>query len=278
MSRTFSAIADAAKRNDTEFKNTNPRNLIPTLGQLQIADLDFDVPAPKGDGNSADGKRIRFSLGNYAINMSKPIDGIPTAISMGLEKFFFPVPKNSSDANLRQLAEAGIDKIDFSHNIDLAWSETTNEIALKDYSFNLAGLGAVKLSGVIGNVTKDLFSSNLALVQSTAFSALVKSLDFSLDNQGAVELGLKFQEKQSGATPQETQQMLVAGAAMGIPAILGDSAGAKALAAALSKFAAEPKMLRITARAKDGLGAADMMLLSNPKALMDKLEITATAQ
>ena len=38
-----------------------------------------------------------------------------------------------------------------------------------------------------------------------------------------------------------------------------------------------PGSARVTANARNGLGASDLMLLSNPAALMEKLEITASA-
>lgn len=278
LSRTLAAFADAARRNDLDFKNTNPRNLIPSLGQIQFADIGFDVPAIDGKGNTDGGKRIKFSLGKYEINMSNWIGGIPTAITTSLQKFFMPLPRDSGDIRLQPLIDAGIDRFDISHNIDIAWNEATKEIILKDFSFDMAGVGAMKLSGMIGNAPRELFASSIAQVQAAALGALVKSADFSFENRGVVELGIAQQAKQSGATPEQTKQMIVVGAAMGIPAILGNSPGAKALADALSKFAADPKKLRITARAKEGLGAADMMLLSNPAALMEKLEITATAE
>ena len=278
LQRTFAAMADAAKRGDTEFRNTNPRDLVPTLGQFQISGLDLDVPDKNGAGNSPDGQRIRFSLGNFEINTSKHIDGIPTAIAAKVQNFLFPIPPKPKDVKLADIAAMGIDKFDLTHAIDLAWNEPTKELALKDYSISLGGLGSVKLSGVIGNVPKDLFSSNLALVQAAAFGAVVKSLDLSVENQGLAQKALQHQAKQSGQTPQQLQQMMVAGAAMGIPAMLGNGPAAKAIAGALSKFAADPKKVRIAARSRNGVGLADaMQAAGNPAALLESLEVTATA-
>ena len=278
MQRTFATMADAMKRGDTEFRNTNPRDLVPTLGQFQISGLDLDVPDKNGAGNSPDGQRIRFSLGNFEINTSKHIEGIPTAITARVQNFLFPIPPKPMDAQLRDIAAMGIDKFDLNHTIDIAWNEATQEIALKDYSISLGGLGSVKLTGVIGNTPKDLFSSNLALVQAAAFGAVLKSVDLTVENMGLAQKALQFQAKQSGQTPQQLQQMMVAGAAMGIPAMLGNGAASKAIAGALSKFAADPKKLRLAARSKNGVGVADaMQAAGNPAGLLESLEVTATA-
>ena len=91
MSRTFAAMADAARRNDLEFKNTNPRNLVPTFGQIQFAGLDLNVPDKNGQGNSEDGKRILFSLGNVELNAGNHIDGIPTQVNVKLQNFAFQI-------------------------------------------------------------------------------------------------------------------------------------------------------------------------------------------
>ena len=134
-----------------------------------------------------------------------------------------------------------------------------------------------KLTGVIGNVPRDLFAGNMAQAQAAAFGAQVKGAEIDVRNSGVVEMGLAMQAKQSGQTPQAVQQMLVAGAAMGIPAMLGGGAAAKEIASAVAKFAADPKRLRINATAPNGLGAADFMLLSNPAALLEKLSVSASA-
>lgn len=277
LARAFAAMADALRRGDTEFKNTNPRLLIPTLAQFQIAGLDLDVPDKLGQGNSEDGKRVLFSLGNFEINAGGYIDGIPSALTASLSHLLFPVPSRPADPRLEGLAAMGITKIDLSHGMDILWSEASREIGIREYSIDLGGLGSARLSGIIGNVPKDLFSSNMALVQAAAFGALIQSADLKIINLGIFEKALAMQAGQTSQTPAQLQQTLVAGAAMGVTAMLGGGTAARDLGNALAKFAAEPKNLRITARAKAGLGASDLMLLSNPAALLEKLEVSAAA-
>ena len=45
----------------------------------------------------------------------------------------------------------------------------------------------------------------------------------------------------------------------------------------MAKFAADPKRLRISATAPNGLGVADFALFSNPAALLEKLSVSASA-
>jgi hypothetical protein len=277
FSRTLSTMADAAKRGDLEFKDTNPRNLVPTFGQVQISGLDLNVPDKNGQGNSEDGKRILFSLGNAELNAGNHIEGVPTSINVKVQNFAFPIPKNPADERLAPIAQFGVSKIDLSHNFDLAWNEAAREIRLGDYSINLAGLGSVKLSGVIANAPRDLFAGGLPQAQAAAMGLQIKGADLDVQNSGLMQMAIAAQAKQANQTPQQVQQMLVMGAAMGIPAMLGDSPAAKELAGALSKFAGDPKRLRISATAPGGLGFADMALLGNPVALLGKITLSASA-
>ena len=277
LSRTFATMGELARKGDLKGAEEDPRALLPTLGLIEMTGLDFDVPDTTGKGNSADGKRILFTLGRFEIGARGFIEGIPTALNVRLQDFIFPLPSKSADDDLQQLVAMGLNRLELSHNMDLAWTEAAQELGLKDYSVRLPGLGALKISGTIGNLTKDLFSKNLALAQATALGALVKSLDINFENLGGVEKGIALQAKQSGQSVQDVKQMLVAGAAVGIPAMLGNSSASKAVGNAVAKFLAEPKTLRISARSREGLGASDLMMLSDPMSLLDKVEITAGA-
>ena len=86
-----------------------------------------------------------------------------------------------------------------------------------------------------------------------------------------------MQAKQAGQTPEQVKQMVVAGAAIGIPMMLGDSNASKVVSAAIAKFLADPKNLRVRARAPNGLGIADVQAVSDPKQLLQKLDVDAAA-
>jgi hypothetical protein len=68
-------------------------------------------------------------------------------------------------------------------------------------------------------------------------------------------------------------------AAVGIPVMLGNSAAAKALGQAVARFVAKPGRLSVEARARDagGLGVADFAGAPDPVALLDKVDLKATA-
>jgi hypothetical protein len=69
-------------------------------------------------------------------------------------------------------------------------------------------------------------------------------------------------------------------AAVAVPAMLGGSGQAKAIGQAVARFVAKPGKLSISAKTKDpaGLGIADFAVIGEPGAILEKLEVTATAE
>jgi hypothetical protein len=60
--------------------------------------------------------------------------------------------------------------------------------------------------------------------------------------------------------------------------MLGDHPGAKALGAALGKFVAEPRNLKISLKAQGGgIGATDFLAVRNPMDILKKVDISAAA-
>jgi hypothetical protein len=62
--------------------------------------------------------------------------------------------------------------------------------------------------------------------------------------------------------------------------MLGNSPQAKSLGQAVARFIAKPGRLVVNAKAKSptGLGVAELLTLSEPASLFNKLDVTATAE
>lgn len=277
LSRTFQTMADAASHGDPELKDANPRDVIPALGAFELSGIDFDVPSSDGHGNVADGKRIRMSLGALEIAPHNYMDGIPSALTVAVRNLVFPLPDKTDDPQLRDMVAFGIDRIDFSHTLDIAWNASANQIEIRDDTTSLPGLGVLKLTGVIGNASKDIFARDLAVVQAAALGMLIKSVDIKFDNLGVVEKAIAQQAKSSRQSIEQVRQTIVATAAVGIPAALGNGAAAKTIGDAVAKFIADPHSLHVQVQAKDGLGVSDLALVETPAKLLEKVTVTATA-
>jgi hypothetical protein len=62
--------------------------------------------------------------------------------------------------------------------------------------------------------------------------------------------------------------------------MIGSSEQARTLSQAVARFIAKPSKLTVNATPKDpsGLGIAEAVVLSDPKAILDKLNVSATAE
>ena len=74
--------------------------------------------------------------------------------------------------------------------------------------------------------------------------------------------------------------MMLLMASLGLSAILGPSDAAKTLTAAIARFAAQPRALTVQATAKSGsgLGLADVLTITEPTQIFDKIDLKATAE
>jgi hypothetical protein len=149
---------------------------------------------------------------------------------------------------------------------------------VNEVSLTAGGMGAWKLKGLLANVSKDVFAPEPAVAQAAALSALVKSVDLTVTDQGLLDRMVANEAKRSSRTPEAVRSEWVTQAAVGIPRALGDAPAGRTLGAAVSKFIAKPGMLHISANAPNGMGAAEFMLFSqDPAGFLKRIDVQASA-
>jgi hypothetical protein len=269
--RELLARPDLDNLDDFDF-----RKLIPVIGTMRWGDFIADIPNEKKPG-----ERIQMSIKGTEIIADKPFNGIPTNVRYAITNLAMTIPPGSQEEGMKDLLEMGYKSINVSLAIETTWNEPTNEIAIKEVSVNGNDMGSVVIRGIIGNITKDVFSSDLAMAQVALMGATAKSLAINIENRGGFERAIAHAAKKQGRTADDLRKEMGAAAAMMIPAVLGDSGASKAIATAVARFVTKPGTLAITATTKDkgGLGLADFMATGgDPTALMSKIDVTATAQ
>jgi hypothetical protein len=243
----------------------------PSISQFTVSKTKvsiFDENGAPGDIKGA------FSIDHFEIDGGQPV--APTHLTATLDHFVFDLAA-FKDKELKPLADMGYSKLDLSSRIEMTWNATAEELSIKDVSVNGVGMGAVKIGGLIDNVTKDFFSGDSAAMQAAALGALVKKVELQIDNAGLFEKAIAVQAKSQNKSIEEIKQSYVTTAAIGIPAMLDNRPAAKIVGAALAKFFANPKSFHLVATSADGLGAADFALAKEPSALLDVLDVKATA-
>ena len=266
------ALADGPKG----IEMIDPKTLIPSLEQIVFSGIDMDVPDKTNKGNSANGARIKLSLGKAEYNASNFLKGIPTTASLGFEHFIMDIA-GSKDPNFKDVLAMGYKQLDVSSRLDLAWNEAAQTLALRQWSGGVTGMGAIALKGTFGNVTKDLFSADQNLTTAALLGTVIKDADLKIENTGIFEKALAVQAKEQKKPADQLRKELIAAASVMLPAMLDNAPAAKTLGNALAKFAAQPKTLHITAKAPAGLGLSDMANISNPAEILKKMDVTATA-
>lgn len=251
------------------------RKLIPVIGTLRLKGIGIEAP-PAVPG----GQPVRVSLAGFELAAGEPLNGIPTSLVLSIDGLSAPIVESAGNPAARDLIAMGIRSLDLSAKLDLAWDAGRNEIAVKSLSLSGADLARFDASATLGNVTRDLFSSDAALAQVAALGATARRLDLSLQNFGLIEKIIANEARKAGRKPEEMRQQYAMMASLGLAAVLGPSEAGKTLSAALSRFVARPGTLTIQARAKaeSGLGLADVITLTNPVEILDKLDLRADAR
>ena len=129
-------------------------------------------------------------------------------------------------------------------------------------------MGNVAVTGIIGNVGKDLFDADTAIAAVALAGARAKALDVTIENKGLFERYLDKAAKEQKTKPESLRRAYAAGAAFVVPAMIGSSEQARTLSQAIARFIAKPDKLTINATPKDpsGFGIVEAVFLPDPKA------------
>jgi hypothetical protein len=274
---TFRALRDLEGKPAKDLDMATLRQLVPTIGTIRMSGFDFDLPDDK-KGPAAE--NIKFSLKDLEVTADQPINGIPTNLRFGMDSLRIAIPPNTKEEGLRDLAAMGYRELDVSWATAAAWNAPTNELLVREVSVRGAGMGATKLRATLGGVTRDVFSTDNAMALVALLGATIKNADLTIENGGLVEKLLAQEAKKQRKSVDALRTEFGTAAAVAIPVMLGNSGQAKAIGQAVARFVAKPGKLSIAAKTKDpaGLGIADVATIGEPGAILEKLEVTATAE
>ncbi|MGX5736702.1 hypothetical protein [Bosea thiooxidans] len=260
---------------DKPLDEIDVRRLIPTLGTVRMTGLSVDAP-PLPPSKEP----IKVALGTFEVKAGEQLNGIPTSLALTIDRLVAPIVDTAGNPAAKDMIAMGIRSLDLSARLELGWEAAKNELAIRSISLGGAGLAQLEASGTLGNVSKDLFSSDLALAQVAALGATARNLQVKLQNFGLVEKLIENEARKSKRKVEEVRQQYAMIANLGLAAMLGPSDAAKVLTAAVSRFVARPGTLTVAASAKSatGLGLADVITMTEPTEVFDKIDLKADAQ
>ncbi|HTJ01842.1 MAG TPA: hypothetical protein VL492_03550 [Methylovirgula sp.] len=259
-----------------EFLLADPALAKPTLPSGEQK-LTADALAIDLTGTSRpEGTPNHFQLSHFELTSHDPVDGIPTHSQARMDHFTFSVA-GLKDSELSKVHALGYDKVDLSSQFESHFEPTTHAFTLDGWSLTGTDMGALHLGAQLDQVSSGLFSPDQTVVEAAAVKVLLRQLDVKVDNAGLFDKIVADQAKRESKTPEAVKAEITQAISTNIPAILNNGRGTDVLVAALTKFVANPKNLRIGIKAPDGIGALDTVLIKDPATLLQKLEITATA-
>jgi hypothetical protein len=243
---------------------------------MRLAGLVID-PAKQGKGSESSGP---ISVAAIEIAAAKPVEGLPSEIRIALSDLSLTMAGADEDSPLGNLIGLGYDKLTLSLGAAAHWNETRQEIVIRDMSVRATDMGSATLAGMIGHVSRDVFHPDSTVAAVALIGATAQSLDLTIQNGGLFERIVAREAKRQKRTPEELRRDYGIAAAIGIPAALGNSVAAKTLGNAIARFVAKPGRLGIQAKVKDGagIGLADIAAGAEPAAMLDRLEVTASAR
>jgi hypothetical protein len=263
------------------------RLLTPSIGTLALKDLSLDLPA--GPRDPADKPATPPQVGTPAgthvglrdasMNFARPRDGVPTAGRISLSGLTLPASAVAGVPGLGSLALYGYSDLDIALVADTAWDEAKRELKFGEVSVSGKDMGSVRINGMLGGIGPEVFNPDVTVSSFAMLSATAKALDLTIENSGLFDRFIAAQSKVLSLKPEELKQEYVTASVFGVPAILGNSAGAKAIGAAMGQFVTKPGTLSLSLRPKNGtgIGVLEFGAAPTPAALLDRLEVNAKA-
>lgn len=253
------------------------RRLVPTIGTIRLTGL--SVEERGGQGAQPGSGPALFGIRDVEFSAGPPVGGIPTTMRIGFSGLTLPVPADAKDDPMRRLRAMGYAGLDLSSMVSAVWNEAASELRIVEISASGRDMGQARLTGLLGNVTREAFSLDAAVALVAMLGATAKSAELTVADEGLAERVLAQEAASRGKSADELRRDWGVMAAVGVPPMLGNGPAAKAIGQALARFVAKPGRLTVSARAKDaeGLGIADVTGVREPAAVLDRLEVSATA-
>ena len=275
FSAPLEVLASTTEPLDEAWFTANVRKLIPSFGGIALADLSFDVP-----DESNPGQRIKGSLESFDITLADYINGVPSRFASNATALKVAVPPDAGDGLGQSLIAQGIEELVIGYDVLMIWDEPSETIGIENLSVDVAGLGTVQVSAVLGNATADLFGADMNAATVAAMGLTVRQIDIDLVDAGAGDIVLTQVASEQGQDVEQVRTAL-SGVAQGmVLAILGSNPASQELSEAIEAFFAGAPHVHLTLVAKNeaGLGLAELQgLQADPTTLAEKVDITASA-
>lgn len=272
FTQPIAALADAPAELTEAWFEDNWRKLIPAIDGLSLANLSLDVPDPETKGS-----RIQATVGGFDVSLADYVNGLPSRIGLTTENVKVTIPQDEAGMMLHA---AGITELDLSQDLQLHWDRAAGTIVIDTISIDDARLGTIKVSGVLGNATEELFSADNNVAMVAAMGLTAKELTLDLDDRGISGLIIGVAAAEENQDPAAMRLGFAGLAQAMLVGLIGSTPEAMAASEEIATFIKSKPQVSVTLKATDEAGIAMPLLMAaadNPAALAGQISVSATA-
>ena len=282
-SSTIEGISQIIALDETEIETFQFNRLIPELGRVRVGGINVDIAAPKEPEEEAAStpERIRFTLKNFEMGLTKPFNGIPTDIEIRQDDLTLPIPADATEDVFVEARKLGLETLAFSYGLSAGWDEPNSNLVIRDISLSSRDFGSVNLAGLVSGFTEEFFSFDVNRAQAALFGLAGREVKLTVKDEGLMAKAIKLYALQNDMTEDQVRGTLTLVASVMLQQVAAEQPKLQGAVEALVRFISTPGTLTVTVKSTgvNGLGVFDLVAASdNPMGLLDKVDIQATAE
>lgn len=282
-SSTIKGISEIIALDETQIETFQFNRLIPELGRVRVGGINVDIAAPEKPEEETTGtpERIKFSLKNFEMGLTKPFNGIPTDIEIKQDELTLPIPADLEEEVFVEARKLGLETLAFSYGLAAGWDEPNSNLVIRDISLSSKDFGSVNFAGLVSGFTEEFFSFDVNRAQAALFGLAGREVKLTIKDEGLMAKAIKLYALQNDMTEDQVRATLTLVAGMMLPQVAAEQPKLQNAVEALVQFISKPGTLTVTVKSTgaNGLGIFDLVSASdNPMGLLDKVDIQATAE
>ncbi|WP_426413874.1 hypothetical protein [Bradyrhizobium ganzhouense] len=191
----------------------------------------------------------------------------------------FVTPTDPSDPKQLALIASGIDKLAIDLDLGAAWTESANSFALAPATLDIGGIAKAQLHVALGNVPREIFSTDPAQLMGHAARIEAGALELSLRDNGGVDLVVTQFARMQSVSRDAARQALVESIKAKREQIASANPDADAAVDAIARFVETPGQtlsIKLTPRAKAPLMQLMQLLQTDPQSALAQFRIEAS--
>ncbi|MBS0256614.1 MAG: hypothetical protein JSR13_02750 [Proteobacteria bacterium] len=286
-SSTIKGISEIIALDETQMETFQFNRLIPELGRVRVGGINVDIAAPEKteeeteEETAGTPERIKFSLKNFEMGLTKPFNGIPTDIEIRQDELTLPIPADSTEEVFVEARKLGLETLAFSYGLAAGWDEPNSNLVIRDISLSSKDFGSVNFAALVSGFTEEFFSFDVNRAQAALFGLAGREVKLTIKDEGLMAKAIKLYALQNDMTEDQVRATLTLVASMMLPQVAAEQPKLQNAVQALVQFISKPGTLTVTVKSTgaNGLGIFDLVAASdNPMGLLDKVDIQATAE